>query len=372
MLYYSILLLIYFLLSIGEMGKVWGESKRNAYCFLLMLPMWALVAFRGENIGCDTPHYIFAWNYAQFYDSFMDQWTRTNMEVGYVWVRWLFIHYDQSFFIFQIVVSSFIYFSLFKYFIRYSPNIAMSCLLFLVTMRMFSTMNQTRMWIALAILLFSIRHLLNQKWWPFLIIVFIASLFHKSSILFLIMYPLCVLKYNRINAFLIIAGSIFITFLGASFFGWFTDMTGMYEGYMDNVQFSEDRSKLAVTLILLETIVFFFFFKNVGMFKCEQYQTAKQDGLNCIQFGFFSKMSFFIVLGLSIIGLSNNIMGRVSAYFSIIMTIMIPIAVNKVSSNNRLIAFFIITTALFIEFGVRLYFRPYWYDVTPYQWGFIF
>lgn len=369
MIYYIILIIIYFLIGFFEANQPIPENRRRIRAFVLLLPMWALVAFRAESIGCDTPHYALGYLEAQYYSDISDQLNYSRMEPGYVLIRYLFIKYGLSFFIFQIFTATVIYYSLYRFIAKYSSNVGMSCLLLMLTTRMFSTMNQTRMWLALSILLFSIQFLLERKIIKFLITVVVAYLFHKSALIFILMYPLCTLKYRRGLSIMLIIGSILISYLGIRFMGWFTDAIGVYGGYLDNIQFSEDRSTLAATVILIETIAFFLLFHYSGIYKVEQYNTILSNNRNCVQWGHYMKMSFFMVCGFAIIGLSNNIMSRVSSYFSIILLSMLPASLQRITAKYRLLLYIIVCLSLALEFGIRMKYRPYWYDVLPYLWG---
>lgn len=368
--YYIILIALYLLLGFFESKRPVPSKQRNIVTFSLLLPMYALTAFRAETIGCDTLRYALLYNDLQCLDGLKAHILWSQQESGYVVLRYLFVHYNLSFFSFQIFISSIIYFSLFKYISRYSKNIALSCFLFLVTTRMFSTMNQTRMWLAISILLFSIPYLLDRKLVKFLVTVLLAYSFHKSALIFIVLYPLCTIKYSGKITTLIIVGSALIAFLGVNFMGWFTDTIGVYENYIDDVQFSEERSTLAASLTMAEMIVFFFLFKITNTFKAPQYVDSSISEKARIQVSHYMKMSFFMGLGLCVVGLSNNIMGRVSSYFTMVMVLLIPEAIKRITPSNKDVVYLLVCFVLIIEFAVKLVMRPYWYDVVPYVWGF--
>lgn len=370
MYYFIPLIIIYFFIGFFENAKPIPEEKRKLRTFVLLIPMWALTAFRADFIGCDTPYYAMGYVDAQFMEGLSNQLLWSRMESGYVFFRYIFIHYGFSFFVFQIFTTTFIYYSLFRFISKYSPNIGLSCFLFIITCRMFSTMNQTRMWMAIAILLFSVQFLLERKFVKFIFTVFLAYLFHKSALIFVIMYPLCTLKQKKWVSFMIILGSMVISFLGIRFMGWFTDTVGVYGNYIDNIQFSEDRSTLATTMNLLEVMAFFILFYYTGSFRTEQFCVISDKRKICVELDYYMKMSFYIFMGFVIIGLSNNIMSRVSSYFSIIMLLMLPASLQRIRGKDSLVIYALICIMLAAEFGVKLIYRPYWYEVTPYAWGF--
>ena len=111
-------------------------------------------------------------------------------------------------------------------------------------------MNVIRMYCAIAILIYAIPCVLKRRLGAFLLVVVLASLFHKSSFIFIVLYPLCIRKYNRVEHGFIIFSSIIIAYLGASFFEWLTTSLDLYEGYVNEERF-DNMNHTAVFLGLL-------------------------------------------------------------------------------------------------------------------------
>lgn len=364
-------MLTYAFLGLLELEGSLQIVRRNIYTFFLILPMACLVAFRGEEIGSDTINYVRAYEFIEVlptYEMFLKDMGR--MEPGYMHLSYFLSHYGFSYFQFQIVVAFFIFYSFGKFIVKYSPNISASCFV-ISTGALYLSMNVMRMELAIAILLFAIPYIQNRQWVRFLIVVFIAFLFHKSSLVFLIMYPLGVLKYNRKITTLIILSSVAIAFMGVSFFQFLTSELDMYEGYTGGKYFSEDRSLVGVSIIFLETLLTLLFFKWTGYFDKDQYTTNENNTGNHISFAYISRMAYWLVFALSIIGFSNNMMNRISGYFSIMTTIMIPYAILCVKKKNTQRILYLLFVTIFIAERITIWtLRPNWNTVVPYEFGF--
>ena len=371
MSYYVTLMLTYAILGLLELEGSLQIVRRKIYAFFLMIPMACLVAFRGKEIGTDTNNYVRAYEFIEMFPSYeIFLLNMGRMEPGYTHLSYFLSHYGFSYFQFQIVVAFFIFYSFWRFIVKYSPNISASCFI-ISTGVLYLSMNVMRMGLAVAILLFAIPYIQKRQWIRFLIVVFIAFLFHRSSMVFLIMYPLCVLKYNRKITTLIILSSVAIAFMGVTFFQFLTSELDMYEDYTGGKYFSEDRSLVGVSIIFLETLLTLMMFSWTGYFDKYQYTTNENNTGNHISFAYISRMAYWMVFALSIIGFSNNMMNRLSGYFSIVTMIMIPCAILCVKSKDTQRLLYLLIVTIFIAERITIWtLRPTWNAVVPYEFGF--
>ena len=364
-------MLTYAILGLMELEGNLHIVRRKLYAFALMLPMACLVAFRSENVGDDTIAYVRNYEVIETIPSY--QYFLLNMgrmEPGYTHLSYFLSHHGFSYFHFQIVIAIFIFYSFWKFIVKYSPNISVSCFI-ISTGMLYGSMNVMRMELAVAILLFAIPYIQKRQWIRFLIVVFIAFLFHKSSMVFLIMYPLGVLKFNRKITTLIILSSVAIAFMGMTFFQFLTSELEMYESYTEGKYFSEDRSLVGVIIIFLDTLLTLLMFKWTGYFEKSQYIVDNGQTGNSISFAYISRMAYWLVFALSIIGFSNNIMNRVSGYFSVMTMIMIPYAILCLKSKETQRLLYLLVVTIFIAERITIWIlRPNWNTVIPYEWGF--
>lgn len=370
--YYIPLLIIYFIFGIGELAK--PVRNRNKYTFWLLLPMFVLTAFRSVNIGNDTLPYSMSYETVEKISTLKELLVykvNSHMEIGYILSCFAVSKVGIGYFGFQIISSAFIYYSFYKFFSKFSPNIALCCFLFMATFRMGGTMNVVRMYMTMAVLLYSVPCILKHQWIRFGLLVAIASTFHTSAVLFAVMYPLCVLKYNRFIVLSLVIGSGVILYLGSVFFHWLTESIDMYENYVTEARF-EDMNMLAVTVGLVTILVVYMFASQVGFFKKPQYVHGNvRSKKKYVTIDYYLHMAILVALCISIIGLSNNIMGRISAYFGITTSLVIASSINLIRDKNVKLFVYVVCTALYFAYFITvLILRPQWNHISPYEWGF--
>ena len=201
-------------------------------------------------------------------------------------------------------------------------------------------MNIVRMFLAISVLIYATKFILERKFLRFCLLVAIACTFHKSAFVFFVMYPLCVIKKNRFVISGVVLSAIVIMYLGSTFFTWMTDTLDMYEGYVTEERF-ENMNMLAVTFTLLTTLAILFFAIYSQYFNMPQYEIKNNAFTKSITFEYFNQMAMYIVLAMSIIGLSNNIMSRIAGYFSIFNMFLLASCFNLVKSTYSKIALYV-------------------------------
>ena len=89
-----------------------------------------------------------------------------------------------------------------------SSDFAMTVFLFMAFGLYFQTYNTVRYYLALAILLWSMYHVVAGNNVKFVLLVLLAAMFHKTAICVLLFYPFCRLKWNRALIAVMAAGGI--------------------------------------------------------------------------------------------------------------------------------------------------------------------
>lgn len=372
MVVYLILFIVYFLFGIKDLQGETEYSFRKV--LLLMTPMFLLAAFRSENIGNDTAAYKFAYEFLATHETLSEMLSASRMEDGYVFLMYLSSRIGFDYYQFQIFVSALIYLPWVFFIHRYSSKPGISIFLFAVLF-MAGTMNVTRMQLALSILLFSLPFIENRRPILFGLVVASAFLFHHSSLVFSLMYPISVLRNSKAMTWIIVLSATAIAYLGASFFEAVTGTLGMYESYVDGRYFDEDRSKLGVYVDIMTQIVILIFFYLRGILTPFQYKETEdeyydeEEGIKKnIDISYFCLMAFWITFALSIVGLTNNIMSRISGYFSLSLLLLLPIAFSSYESyQKRKEMFLIIGGSYLARWIVIMVLRPYWNHIVPYE-----
>lgn len=373
MLLYLVIFFIYLILGIGNIKRGFvkekSEKKKVWYCFMLMSPMCLLTAFRSINVGNDTVTYSLMYSFLSDYHDYTYALKMSRLEPGYLFCSYNLNKIGVTYEWFQVIETIFIFYSWSKFFAKYSPRVIVSIFLFSVTI-WFGTMNVVRMHLAIAILLYSIPYIASKQFLKFFIVLVMAMMFHYSAILFAILYPLSVIKYNKKTTYIILLCAVIISYLGASFFSLLTETTGMYESYTGGKYFSEDRNLTAVALGLgIQTVILIFLLLR-GVLNPNQYDYDEDGNVlrNKINISYFCFMSFWINYALSIVGISNNIMNRLSGYFSICLMLLIPWALESYRNrNSRMIVFILVSASYLTKLIVQLVLRPNWNCVIPYD-----
>ena len=89
-----------------------------------------------------------------------------------------------------------------------SEDFGMTVFLFMAFGLYFQTYNTVRYYLALGILLISMYHAVKGNYLKFVLLVLLASLFHKTAVCVLLFYPFCRLKWNKILIALLGTGGI--------------------------------------------------------------------------------------------------------------------------------------------------------------------
>ena len=348
--------------------KVSTRKGRQFSIFILLLPMFLFVAFRDASIGPDTEGYyrIFNGIVAMENISFFELITSSRLEPGYLLINYIFARLGCSYYTMQLFFSSFIFLEIGKFINRYSVKPAFSCFVFYATRAMFGTMNVVRMWVAAVVLLSTIPYIREKKWVHFLILVALAGTFHYSALLFLIVYPMSRIKLNGKTVFIIFTFCVLIWQTAVPVFTYLTRQINLYGNYITSSRFTSTIS-LATGLGLLINLIFFalfFFMRQTPAFQ------SNGDVEDVFHRDFYYLM-MVLTVAVGIIGLSNNIMGRLSHYFSLFLIVGIPDILYRIRNfNNKRILTRAVIAGLAMDYIVVMTLRPEWYMVLPYKFFF--
>lgn len=376
MLMYIGLVVFYFLCMLLE--KIIKKSlNKSIWFFVLVLPLFILAAFRAPSVGNDTFNYFKS--YLTVTSEPFFSVSQSRMEIGYVFYMRLIALLGFSYLGFQVITSAFTLFSISRFISKYSTNIAFSFYIFMTTRMFFGTMNTSRQYLAIAILLFSVEFIKNRKFIKFLSLILIATSIHFTAIVFLIAYPLPALKLNAKKTSLFIITGIVMSIFFDALVQVFVNITGRYKGYLEGGYFNFEEN-IAIYLNLLINALFFLVAfltkywkanvllenscKNLKLNEIDQKIERKKITNEQLWYTFC-----LLTLIVSISGLNATIMSRIEVFFSVFFLAFIPSVIKSIRSKVlRVIVTFGIIIGLFASFIVVMIYRPYWTTVFPYQW----
>lgn len=343
-LIFIILILFYFIKD---------KSKALKISFLLLT---IVASIRKNTVGVDTLQFFNAFNRIGISNS----WNYKNFryELGFFYlckILYIIFKKPQS----LIFISSiFINFSVYKFFKENSSNYSISTILYVIMNIFFSYMNIMREAIAIGILLFGFDYIKDKKYIKFLIIVVIASLFHKAAIAILFLMVFSILPNKKISYFIEVCMALCTFLLYYRFF----NILASILGYSDYARGSYGVSNyFAAVLKFLEslvTMVSLYFISYTGRNK---FLNNKMRILT---------ISTIIYIWFQLLSIRMIIFNRIYGLYSIYLLITIPellMIIKKDNYTNYIIMKFFVITLYLLSFLIIGKFRPEWFGTIPYR-----
>lgn len=322
-------------------GKSQRKISARLYIFICALGVIFVMGLRSKHTGSmDTYLYAKAFLVAEEYSNLFDYWNFREVfdglflfsEAGfhsYIWLASKILPGTQWFIL---LTSAIIVAFTAKFISDNSDDPLISWITFICLGSMTFAMNGMRQTLAMSICLLAYRYVREKKLFRFLFLILIAVLFHKSAMVFAVVYLLRNMKMN-VKYFSIITAlvGLFLVFVNRLAF-LYDSMTG--EDYAINESF--DSGGVVVILIYLVAIVTMLI----------RYKRLKSPE-NFLPFA-------LIVIGLALyIGrfVSVQIYERISYYFAYFLMLGFPIVLKDPNPKVRLIlrvSFVVIAILLFV------------------------
>ena len=302
--------------------KISGKT----YMIICSLALIFVMGLRSQDAGSmDTTMYSRMFDVAQKYSelrNFLDAKEVFEVpflfsEIGFYACIWGAAQFLPSMQWFILLTSAFIILATAKFISRHSDDPMISWLVFICLGLMTFSMNGMRQALAMSICLLAYRFVEDKKLLRFLIVVFIAVLFHKSAIIFALVYLMRNMKLDFKSIFIIaIAVAAFLIF-AQNFAFLYDDFMG--EDYVEGDSF---ESGGVVT-------IFIYLIAIIGMLlKHKTLQSSK-----------FFLPFVLIVIGLSLyMGryISTQIYERASYYFSYFLILCFPTVLKESDIKVRM------------------------------------
>lgn len=351
--------LLYYVVGIYISANHKFLKKRNQIVMCL-LPALFISAFRNIAVGNDTYVYSRAYDLLNTNQGLIQLIKESRFEIGYVTIEYLFKSLGLSYYAMQVVLCCFVYYSLSRFIYKYSKNVWVSSFVFLTTRDMFGPMNTIRMWLAIAILLYSVRFIIERKPVKFILIVLLATSFHFTAIVFVVAYFLYKYQAGFKLTTIVLTASVAILVIARPFFTWITRSINRYGGYLNTVYFGSDRN-IAVFIELALNIVFLI------LLSVERRKKVSVNE-NEAQMYHLSYIAALLSVALSVIGLSNSIMSRISSFYSVFLLASLPNALSRIKNkNNRVIIMGLFIVLMSLQYLIVIIFRPNWSGIIPYS-----
>lgn len=275
-------------LLLGDKPSRASSKSKITYLVLTAIYFGLLCGFRDLSVGWDTNTY-----HEEFIVRLPDNlWELENyagrLEPGFVVLSLIVKLLGGGFQSLLIVSSLFIMGSACYFIYRHSTNVLLSVFILLCFPFYYSSFDIIRHFIATAFILLGYKYVLNRSFIKYLLFVLLAYLFQKSSAIFILLYFIPLIRFNKLTLFLsllctvlayfsfdIIFSSSLFSFLGydmSAYGDWFNSDAGgtktaimyfvvfliAYFAYKNlrNREVVDDTALLYIMFLFLFSIVF--------------------------------------------------------------------------------------------------------------------
>ncbi len=349
-------MLVYVILILAIiLGNSFSKKHKRGYLLLICIIMSLIAGMRHILIGNDTANYLNTFNSALINGSKI--FLHSRMESGYLLMNIFFTHFSDSFNLFLFITSLFINASVCLFIFKNSKNVILSLLIFVLLRLFFNEMNILRQYIAISIILHSVKYIKDRNLIKYSLYIILASTFHISAI---IAFPIYFLYYKSIkkNTKIILYITCFILFIFLDkILIYITAKLGYYSGYVSTYYNSFELGNILLFIMSLFTYLFckYIYIKNYNVV------------LNDKEYQFLLNISFVCMI-LNFFAIRFSIISRLVEYYYIFIIIILPNFISLIKNNKNRLGAYIFT--LFISicyFTIIAYFRPYWNNVIPYR-----
>lgn len=292
--------------------NVKGDNKKY-FVVSASIILFLYAALRAHNLQIDIPRYVdYYEEYAKLsFDEIMELFDSEQKDPFYYVFSWLFSRIFKNVQWWLAFVALAYIFAVGLIIYKESESPVLSFLAFLSLAYFEFSLSGLRQTLALSLTLLSYFGIKNRKWKQFLILVLLASLFHRSALIFLIVYPIANTKVGKIHWMLaLIVGVIFL--VGESSVRSFMEkylVDTQYEGYIERTV----GLSMAGFIIQLVIFVFCYVYYPVVSKKYEHANILYNLAFIGLLFQLFSSMIAEVF--------------RISMYFSFFNAILIPMVI---------------------------------------------
>lgn len=302
------------------------KKKKKIYIFLSTIPLLLLIILRSPNVGKD-------------YSSVANAYTRisndiiTNSDIrwfGYPLIYFckLLAAFNLNYYGFYAIIGILTILFLYKAILNNSKYPYLSLFLFICFCLLYQAMNQSRQILALCIIMYAYKYILDKKLIKYILLILLASIFHNTALIFIPMYFLRYLKFDwkTIVIYTLVTILVIVSFSKFDFLLSYTKYS-IYFDTIYNVSYTE--SSIFNTIVRLVLLITCLFFKNKLL----------DDKNTTLLYHFIT-----ICTILQIVSLKFYFFGRLTTYFYVFYIYLIPIIfkniLKKLNINIRGIVYF--------------------------------
>lgn len=329
------LLLAMLMYSIKYTYRLNEMPYRKEVIRVFFLIYFLLLAFRAEIIGADT------WNYiSKFQMACNSSWTtyvggRTS-ELGYAALVKLISYVTNNEQIFLTIIAAITVYPIAKLYMEESESPLLTISLYLILPMFQMLFSGLRQAIAMAFIPAAYRCIRDRKLVQFLILVWLASLFHRSAWAILLLYPAYHVRIPRRALFWVMPALAVVVVFRVQIF--------MMLYSVVNIVFREDTVGIeetgATSMLLLFSVILVFSYLFLGN------TDEETSGMRNI---------LILSVAVQIFSMINRLAMRVNYYYLLFLPLMLPKVIRRIPSKNRWFASLVefVCCAYFIIYFLR-------------------
>ncbi len=251
---HPIFIFIFLFLAIASYWEIFKlEKKQSIFVWIAGIAVVIAVGFR-IDVGADYPVYRILFSGFAMYTTYGDVFDKAIFKSNAEEIEWFFVFINKLIFdvglpfhyvtlVMAIITVSLKFSTIYK-------NVAfptLALMFYFMPIMFFEDSGQMRQGIGIAICVFSFKYIKSQNLWMFLLCMYIALGFHKTSVVFFPAYWLVRIPLNSTRIFWILIISLLLSPLQLYRFGGSLvesvipqDISGAYTGYLNDRYFGTE------------------------------------------------------------------------------------------------------------------------------------
>lgn len=201
---YILLFVILFVASLLEISGIRNDQMKFVRWFVLTFLLF-FVGLR-YNTGADWSIYTAVFKNFPIYGNYV------NWEPGFYWLMKLIYNLFGNYYVLQFLVTFFLLYAINRFFTKNSKYPIFCISIFVIIFLTTIMMAQVRQSIALSIVLLGTPYIFKRDIFKYILVIFIASLFHISSVVALLLYFLYYRSSKSVLIFILLLAQSFIIF----------------------------------------------------------------------------------------------------------------------------------------------------------------
>ena len=347
-------LVIFLIVLIYSIFCLVDHDRKNEKLFLILsfFLLFILVGFRSMSTGSDTISYNYSFLAACKY-----KWkylSLSRFEPGFNIFEILMSYITHNVRVFMLVISLVFNYFIYRFIKKYSKNYFLSVMMYICLLFFYDSMMFIRQFFAMIILMsFSYEYAQEKKLIPFVISVFIATQFHITSIVGLLIYPIVNMKLNKKRVFFLIVLSLALLYSIASVSNTIFEILEWNYTY----KVRDDSYSLANSLYFITYFIMFIY--SYIIIKRKKYINSNEH--------FYLYVMLLSSL-ICLVSIKMNVLSRVASYFTIFSITAFPnVLKENCTKRFALSNTLFITTILILYSTSIIYFRPEWNTAFNYN-----